>query len=118
MAPSREPPGGPTQQAMASCEEAIEGVLTSDCSPVSPRGNWETAGLTVRPRRRTAGRGGAGTALRRQAFTRFMPSAQTTAGFNAMVSSRSWEKPACASAASHLRPSAAEVSSVTPGPRG
>ena len=47
-----------------------------------------------------------------------MPSAQTTAGFNAMASSRSSEKPACARAASISRPLAAAVSSLAPGRRG
>ena len=59
-----------------------------------------------------------GTGLRRQASPRFTPSAQTTAGFRAMVSSRTSEKPAWARAASIPRPSAAEASSLAPGPRG
>jgi hypothetical protein len=59
-----------------------------------------------------------GTGLRHQASPRFTPSAQTTAGFRAMVSSRTSEKPAWARAASISRPQAAEVSSLAPGPRG
>src|ERR671910_968281 len=59
-----------------------------------------------------------GTGLRHQASPRFTPSAQTTAGFKAMVLSRTSEKPAWARAASISRPQAAEVSSLAPGPRG
>ena len=59
-----------------------------------------------------------GTGLRHQASPRFTPSAQTTAGFRAMVSSRISEKPAWARAAPISRPQAAEVSSLAPGPRG
>src|SRR5215203_7137041 len=81
------------------------------------QGNRATAELTARPSARTSGPA-TGTGFRHQASPRFTPSAQTTAGFRAMVSSRTSEKPAWAMAASISRPQAAEVSSLAPGPRG
>src|SRR3712207_4175684 len=58
------------------------------------------------------------TGPRRQVPDSFTPRAQTTAGFNLRVSSRTPENPVRVRAAAISRPSATDASSEAPGPRG
>src|SRR5829696_4066395 len=95
--------------------EPPHGTAEEPPAPGEP-GDRRVERSAERPHQRAGTATGIG--LRRQASPRFTPSAQTTAGFRAMVSSRTSEKPAWARAASISRPQAAEVSSLAPGPRG